>query len=65
MERSRTTMGYCVNIKSEAVQRGLKVSELTNAILSTFTKKFPSYGLEISPKANEVLQGKHDGLSGR
>jgi len=51
-----------LNIRSEEVQQGLKVSEVEKTIVSVLHAKFPSYKVVISPKAQEVLTGKHDGL---
>lgn len=50
-------------VRSRDVQRGLKISEITNVIKNTLETKFPSYHLDISPKAQAVLDGIHDGLS--
>jgi len=52
-----------VHIRSEEVQQGLKVSEVEKAIISALQTKFPSYKLVISPKAQEVLELKHDALT--
>jgi len=52
-----------VHIRSEEVQQGLKVSEVEKAIISALRVKFPSYKLVISPKAQEVLELKHDALT--
>ena len=52
-----------VHIRSEEVQQGLKVSEVEKAIVSALQAKFPSYKLVISPKAQQVLELKHDNLT--
>ena len=52
-----------VHIRSEEVQQGLKVSQVEKTIVNVIKEKFPSYKLVISPKAREVLEGKHDGLN--
>ena len=51
-----------VHVRSEEVQQGLKVSEVEKSIVDVLKTKFPSYKLVVSPKAKEVLQGKHDAL---
>ena len=52
-----------IHVRSGDVQQGLKVSEVANVIKNTIQSYFPSYGLEISPKAKDVLAGKHDGFN--
>jgi len=52
-----------IHIRSEEVQGGLKVSEVEKVIVNALEGNFLSYRLVISPKAREVLEGKHDGLS--
>ncbi len=52
-----------IRIRSEEVQRGLRVSEVEKAIMNALKGNFPSYRLTVSPKAREVLAGKYDGLS--
>jgi len=52
-----------IHIRSEEVQGGLKVSEVEKVIVNALEGNFPSYRLVINPKAREVLEGKHDGLS--
>ena len=52
-----------VHIRSEEVQQGLKVSEVEKTIVNALQAKFPSYKLVISPKAQEVLELKYDGLT--
>ena len=52
-----------IHIRSEEVQQGLKVSEVEKTIVSALQTKFPSYKLVISPKAQEVLELKYDGLA--
>ena len=52
-----------IHIRSEEVQEGLKLSEVEKTIVSALHAKFPSYKLVISPKAQEVLELKHDGLA--
>lgn len=51
-----------VHVRSEEVQQGLKVSDVERTIVSALRAKFPSYKLVVSPKAQEVLELKHDGL---
>ena len=53
---------FGIHVRSEEVQQGLKVSEVLKTVESALGNKFPSYKLVISPKAREVLEGKHDGL---
>lgn len=52
-----------VHIRSEEVQQGLKVSEVEKAIVSALQAQFPLHKLVISPKAQEVLELKHDDLT--
>ena len=52
-----------IHIRSEEVQQGLKVSEVEKTIVSVLQAKFPSYKLVISPKAQQVLELKYDGLT--
>ena len=52
-----------VHVRSEEVQQGLKVSEVEKAIISALQAKFPSHKLVISPKAQEVLELKHDDMT--
>jgi hypothetical protein len=52
-----------IHIRSEEVKQGLKISEVENTIANVLKGNFSSYKLVISPKAREVLEGKHDGLS--
>lgn len=51
-----------IHVRSGDVQEGLKVSEVASVIKNALQSHFTSYGLEISPKAKEVLAGEHDGL---
>jgi hypothetical protein len=51
-----------IHVRSEEVERGLKVSEVEQAIEGVLKQKFPSYRLVISPKAAEVSKGLHDGI---
>ena len=51
-----------IHIRSEEVQQGLKVSEVEKAIVNALKSNFSLYKLVISPKAGEVLAGKHDSL---
>ena len=44
-------------------EKGVKVSEVEKTIVSALQAKFPSYKLVISPKAQEVLELKYDGLT--
>ena len=52
-----------VHVRSEEVQGGLKVSEVEKAIVGALRAEFPSHKLVISPKAQEVLELKHDDLT--
>lgn len=52
-----------IHVRSRDVQLGLNISEVAKVIKSALEAKFPSYDLEISPKAKEVLEGIHDGFS--
>jgi len=52
-----------IHVRSGDVQGGLKVSEVASAIKDALQSQFSSYGLEISPKAKDVLAGKHDGFN--
>lgn len=53
-----------IHIRSEEIQAGLKISKVETAIVNALKANFPSHRLVISPKAKEVLDGKHDSLSG-
>ena len=50
-----------VHIRSQEVQGGLKASEVEKTIVDALRARFPSHKLVISPKAQEVLEAKHDG----
>ena len=52
-----------VHVRSGDVQRGLKVSEVAKVIKRALEAGFPSYNLQISPKAKEALEGKHGGFN--
>ena len=54
---------FGIHIRSGDVQGGLKVSEVARVIENALQSHFASHGLEISPKAKDVLAGKHDGLN--
>ena len=52
-----------IAIRSEEVERGLRVSEVAKVIKDTLKKEFPSYNLQISPKAKGVLAGRYNGFN--
>ena len=52
-----------IHVRSGDIRGGLKVSEVADTIRKALQSHFSLCGLEISPKAKDVLAGKHDGLN--